>query len=280
MAKTGTNGININAFNGDVTTSGTIRVNNGDSINQVAEFNYYEDSSATKIYPSMAIGEDALASYIVTAEGDSSVAIGFEALKSMTTGYNSTGVGFKAGHNYSTGNGNTCVGAYAGGFSATDNQGLYNTFVGSTVGSFATEGGENVGLGMGSLYYLSTGSRNMAIGRGALQEVTTGSNNVSVGYLSGRFVDEGIKNTFLGDGLHTGTNVSNTLIVGAGTRKDVFADANGIKLGDGVMATEVHDFIIGNAAALDFADDGAAAVGGVPVNGVYHTAGALKVRLA
>jgi len=133
---------------------------------------------------------------------------------------------------------------------------------------------------MGALYYLSTGSRNMAIGRGSLQELTTGSGNVGVGYLAGRFITTGDKNTFIGDSLQAGGNVSNTLVVGAGSRKDVFADANGIKLGDGVMATEVHDFIIGNAGSLDFADDGAAAVGGVPVNGVYHTGGVLKIRLS
>lgn len=280
MAKTGTNGIHINAFNGDVTTSGTIRVNNDDSINQVAEFNFYEDYSATKLYPSIGIGEDALASITPSVAGESSAAYGFEALKNLIAGQNNTGVGYKAGHNYSTGNSNTCLGSYAGGYTETNNEGAFNTFVGSTIAAFATGGSENVGLGSGSLYFLTTGSFNMAIGRGALQELTEGDKNVGVGWQSGRQVTTGSRNTFIGDSVNAGTNVSDTLVVGANARKDVFADANGIKLGDGVMATEVHDFIIGNAAALDFADDAAASVGGVPVNGVYHTAGTLKVRLA
>jgi len=36
---------------------------------------------------------------------------------------------------------------------------------------------------------------------------------------------------------------------------------------------------IGNYASLNFADDSAASTGGVPLGGVYHTSGALKVRI-
>ena len=32
-------------------------------------------------------------------------------------------------------------------------------------------------------------------------------------------------------------------------------------------------------ATLNFADDTAAAAGGIPLGGVYHTAGALKIRI-
>ena len=32
-------------------------------------------------------------------------------------------------------------------------------------------------------------------------------------------------------------------------------------------------------ASLDFASDAAAATGGIPLGGVYHTAGALKIRI-
>ena len=251
-----------------------------ETLTRIPNYNFHEAYSATKEYPSISIGEYALASITPTEGGDSDTAYGFEALKSLTTGQNCTGVGYKAGHNYSTGNGNTCIGAYAGGYANTDNQGAFNTFVGSTIAAFATSGGENVGLGMGSLYYLTTGSQNMAIGRASLQELTTGSNNVGVGYRAGRFVTTGSRNTFLGDNLSTGTNVSDTLIVGANARKDVFADANGIVLGDGALGTEVFNLVISNYASLDFADDTAAATGGVALGGVYHTSGALKIRVA
>jgi len=33
-------------------------------------------------------------------------------------------------------------------------------------------------------------------------------------------------------------------------------------------------------ATLNYADDAAAATGGIPLGGVYHTAGALKIRIA
>jgi len=37
---------------------------------------------------------------------------------------------------------------------------------------------------------------------------------------------------------------------------------------------------IANYASINFADDAAAATGGIPLGGVYHTAGALKIRIA
>ena len=38
--------------------------------------------------------------------------------------------------------------------------------------------------------------------------------------------------------------------------------------------------VLSSYATLDFLNDGAAATGGVALGGVYHTAGALKVRVA
>ena len=35
-----------------------------------------------------------------------------------------------------------------------------------------------------------------------------------------------------------------------------------------------------NYANINFADDTAAATGGVPLGGVYHTSGSLKIRVA
>ena len=37
---------------------------------------------------------------------------------------------------------------------------------------------------------------------------------------------------------------------------------------------------IANYTTMNFADDAAAATGGIPLGGVYHTSGALKIRIA
>lgn len=60
--------------------------------------------------------------------------------------------------------------------------------------------------------------------------------------------------------------------------------ANSVALGRGVTAvwsngTTVNLLAIASYASLDFANDAAAAGAGVPLGGVYHTSGALKIRI-
>lgn len=55
-------------------------------------------------------------------------------------------------------------------------------------------------------------------------------------------------------------------------------------LGDGVTAATANTATvkllqIANYATMDYADDAAAAIGGIPLGGVYHTTGALKIRI-
>lgn len=55
-------------------------------------------------------------------------------------------------------------------------------------------------------------------------------------------------------------------------------DDNALTVGTGNGA-EVMTTVLKNYANLNFLTDGLAAAGGVPLGGVYHTAGALKVRI-
>lgn len=60
---------------------------------------------------------------------------------------------------------------------------------------------------------------------------------------------------------------------------------NSVALGPEVTAlwafgTTVNQLALANYANLDFADDAAAETGGVPLGGVYHTAGSLKIRIS
>lgn len=280
MAKTGTYGIDINQFSGEITVGGTISVSRAGELKRILEYNFFQELKEPRIFPSFGVGYDALNSIDDKDIGRSCTAFGTYALKHLVSGDNNTAFGNRAGYGFTTGNSNTCFGSYTGGYQETNNEGYGNTYVGSTIAAFSTGGNENVGVGQGALYYLTTGSYNMAVGRASLQEVTTGENNVAIGRLSGRLVTDGSNNTFVGANLNAGGNVSDTLVVGAGSRKDVFANADGIVLGDGVLGTEVFNLVISNYASLDFPDDATAAANGIALGGVYHTGGAIKVRLS
>ena len=83
-----------------------------------------------------------------------------------------------------------------------------------------------------------------------------------------------------------GTAVSSEAGIAIGRDAQVNASAEGaVALGAGTVAeTEntvtVKLLQIANYASNAFADDTAAAAGGIPLGGVYHTAGALKIRIA
>ena len=73
--------------------------------------------------------------------------------------------------------------------------------------------------------------------------------------------------------------------VAIGRDAQVNASADGaVAIGSGVVAetsntTTVAMLQIANYASMNYADDTAAATGGIPLGGVYHTAGALKIRI-
>ena len=93
-----------------------------------------------------------------------------------------------------------------------------------------------------------------------------------------------------GDSIAIGTNVN---VNGTGTNHKIaigtdttVSDVEGaVALGYGVTAATANTVTIKKLqmldyATLDFADDAAAATGGIPLGGVYHTSGALKIRVA
>ena len=69
-------------------------------------------------------------------------------------------------------------------------------------------------------------------------------------------------------GLNVNTN-SNALLITEG----------GINAGN-PSAAQVPRVILPTVVQFNFADDTAAAAGGIPVGGLYHSAGVLKIRIA
>jgi len=96
--------------------------------------------------------------------GECNTAVGYEALKTITTGGWNVAVGVQTLRNNSTGNGNITLGCQA----------LFDN----------TTGSDNVAVGNAALRANIDGNDNVAIGYLALNNNTTGNNNVAIGYMA------------------------------------------------------------------------------------------------
>lgn len=112
-----------------------------------------------------------------TAGAAGAVAVGNNALGSLTTGANNTAVGGQSAQLLTTGANNTCLGTNAG---KTMTTALLNTFIGSNAGANTT-GGTNTIVGGTANSLLTTGFANTLIGVGAGSNLTTGNNNTIIG---------------------------------------------------------------------------------------------------
>jgi hypothetical protein len=134
------------------------------------------------------LGDFALGS--ITSSAAYNTAIGFEALRYLTTGDENTAVGFGAANGFVqaldriTGDGNTFVGSYSGAWikSGNFNVGVgYDACSGTDVNGGITGDG-NIGIGDGTLSRLTSADDNIAIGRESLFDTTIGNDNFAAGY--------------------------------------------------------------------------------------------------
>lgn len=248
------------------------------------------------------------------AQGDSSIAIGQGATISATAGNsiaigtdtasnggfsNALGVYTEAGGNYATALGSLCN-ASASNTLAIGKQASATFDKAISIGTEVTSGGtESIVIGVSST---TTSYRAISIGQGNV----TGTNSTTVG----QYARTGNSSIAMGDNannIYTGKNnavslgaianaETNSVAVGHATRalgqnsvaigKSSESNAYGaVALGDGVIAAtadtlSVKLLQIQNYATMNFADDTAAATAGIPLGGVYHTSGALKIRIA
>uniref|UniRef100_UPI003784593F tail fiber domain-containing protein n=1 Tax=Daejeonella sp. TaxID=2805397 RepID=UPI003784593F len=163
------------------------------------------------------------------------IAIGRNALQSVTTSNQSIGIGYNALQKLTTGYGNTSIGSGAL--------------------PVITSGGDNVGIGMASLYnsltpsynvgvgneslYGSNGNYNTGIGYKALKMSTIvanniGTNNIGVGYQTLSTLTSGKYNTVIGNNGGTGLTTGNyNTILGVQTANLSEALSNNIIISDG-----------------------------------------------
>ena len=126
---------------------------------------------------------------------------------------------------------------------------------GIAIGRQASNSGLN-GTAMGR----SASAANNATGLG-YQAVASGNESVALGYSADAIAGGGVA---IGD--RALANIGNAVAIGSQVTS---------LWGNG---TTVNQLAVANYASLNFADDSAASTGGVPLGGIYHTSGALKIR--
>jgi hypothetical protein len=143
--------------------------------------------------------------------GVNNTAVGHQVLLSNTTGYWNTAIGEMTLYSNTTGNNNTAIGSEAL-FSNTT--GSLNTANGAYALYNNTTGNENTAQGLQALMMNTTGSKNTAVGKDALPNNTAGTYNAAVGYRALYSTTTGEQNTAIGAEalFHNTTGYLNTAI--------------------------------------------------------------------
>lgn len=207
--------------------------------------------------------------------GDFNVALGAGALFTGTVSNDSSAVGYNALF-YATGSRNTALGRDAG---VSLTSGTDNIFIGYGAGSGV---GQKVNV-----------INSIAIGTGA---ITTADNQVVIGALgTTQFLAYGepwFDFSTTGFALGRVRNVNPGASAYAGMAVNAFGNSWAWRMGSTAAnnnrlelvsdAVETPDLILSFATTgvSDYADDTAAAAGGVPVKGIYRTGSTLKIRVA
>jgi hypothetical protein len=156
----------------------------------------------------------------------------------------------------------------------TINDGTNSTSIGYRARAIGN-GGINIGGGTFAITYAVTDG--IAIGNEARQ-VGDAVGHVCLGAFSEVHEPYGIA---LGDSSKVDSDSNEGIAIGYEATSSA---SKAVAIGSGVTAsvadyTTTKNLQLTNYAALDFADDTAAANGGVPLGGIYHTAGSLKIRI-
>jgi len=168
------------------------------------------------------------------AGGNYNVAIGYDALTSVTTASSNTAFGASAGQGV-TSSFNVAFGHDALAAGAT---GASNMAIGaSTMSGAVVSGTYNIGIGNSAMVSLASGSNNVAIGWHAANTLTTGASNVAVGYGA---------MAFAGTGAGTCVAVGDTALRSQGSAA---TDSVGIGYRAGYGGTGVRTIAIGTDAA-------------------------------
>ena len=154
-----------------------------------------------------ALGDFALSN--TSGAGLYNTAVGYQALRNLSTGYDNVAIGNTAASQVNNGNGNVAIGKNAMGFGPSSASGLVaigqNALVQSPAGSVA--------VGASALSF-ATGQLNTALGQEAGINVLTGQANVFVGAQTGNGTSSGSNNIFIGYAAGYTGNFNSTCVIG------------------------------------------------------------------
>lgn len=189
IADNTTTTFNDNVADGSLTTNMPWKNSTGGIVMVNASFGVV----MTPYYTGIGIG----AGNITVAGGSESVAIGSNALGSLTVGYQNTVVGYAAANAITTGLGHTAIG-YAALLAATTANN--NVAIGSSAGRNNVTGASNVWIGNGAGLGVAANSHanNTGIGFSVGNAITTGSNNIFLGFQAGDALTTGSNNIIIG----------------------------------------------------------------------------------
>jgi len=198
-----------------------IFLTNGTSAGAATQHGTLSDARAN-----LAIGPNALASL---TQGDYNIAIGYQTLDAITTGLSNIAIGYAAGSTLSDTSANVHIG-YACGISST------------SAGS--------VGIGYDAIRSSHSGVDCVAIGKNAGYTMAAANDNTLIGMDAGKLISSGDGNTTLGfeagDTISTGSN--NTIL---GVSADAAATANyQIAIGGGMATTQASSLALGESGKM------------------------------
>ena len=224
------NTLTVGYGGGGVTTNTAVGVqallNNTDSGLQNVAVGYQALKTNTTGDTNVAVGPGAL---FGNTSGGGNVAIGYKALEDNTSGGSNIALGYIALRNNSSGNYNTAIGRQA---LRSNTTGLNNIAIGYRSLDDNSSGDDNVALGYEALTQNTTGYRNIALGYRSLKENTTGNQNVSLGYISLENNTTGDRNIALGDSaLYSNTTGENNVVLGADALYNNISGNNNIAIG-------------------------------------------------
>jgi len=221
----------------------------------------------------IAIGYDALN---VLTSGANNLAVGYLAGKTLTTGAQNLAIGREALENHVLGESNIAIGYLAmadTGAGSSSHDSDHNTFIGLLSGGGAwvdTKSEYNVGIGNYTLDGALDGAvANTALGFGALTDLTTGDYNTSIGMETLYENVDGSNNVAVGyragehdDAGADATSPDQCIIIGAEADFDTTTPTNEIVIGYNANGKGDNTATIGNASctAVYMADDSGATV--------------------
>jgi hypothetical protein len=157
-----------------------------------------------------------------------------------------------------------------------------------------TSGSNNVGIGLNTGFSLLAGTNNSSYGSRSGTDLISGSNNTFIGTFAGSNLTTGSNNTFIGAVILPQTSsINNTIIIADGLNNQrltitnsglaIFSNSlyvSGSTTTSGSLTVQRSTAILSQVSqSFNFTNDAEASGSGIPLGGLYHTSGTIKIRL-